>query len=148
MFLFSVFSYANEKAKEKNDNDAKINFNLANAYYRKGEYDKALDVYKIVLNNTKDMSLKSAALYNMGNSAYRKQDKDLALDYYKECLKINSSDMAAKHNIEFLQQEQQNKNNKDNKQQNNQNKDSKEAANKKIAQQLAALKRKQAAKKK
>ena len=70
MFLFPVFSYANEnmvkgnkqyqknnfdkaieyyeKAKESNSEDAMINYNLANAYYRKGEYDKAMENYKTV----------------------------------------------------------------------------------------------------
>ena len=87
LFLFPVFSYANEdmvkgnkqykknnfdkaiecyeKAKEKNNNDAMINYNLANAYYRKGEYDKAMDTYKEVLNNTKDIISKDNSYINI-----------------------------------------------------------------------------------
>lgn len=105
------------KAQKEKPKDAMINYNLACSYYKNGQYDKALEYYDIALNNTEDTNFKSSVLYNMGNSAYKKGDKDLSLNYYKSSLKINSSDMNTKHNIEFVQNE--NKNKKDN--QNNQN---------------------------
>lgn len=110
------------KAYKEKPEDVMINYNLASAYYKTEQYDKALHHYQKALNNTQDLNLKSAILYNMGNSSYKNSDKQTALDYYKAALKLNSSDMQAKHNMEFIQNE--NKDNKDNKNDKNQNKDS------------------------
>ncbi|GAB1402048.1 hypothetical protein MASR1M68_09590 [Elusimicrobiota bacterium] len=107
-----------QKAQAKKPQDSVINYNLASAYYKSGDFDKALEIYDIALNNTQDPNFKSAILYNMGNCAYRKGDNDLALQYYKASLKLNSKDIQAKHNIEFLQSEKnqnKDKNNKDDK---------------------------------
>lgn len=124
-----------QKAQTKKPKDPMINYNLAAAYYKSGDFDKALEIYDIALNNTQDSNFKSAILYNMGNCAYRKGDNDLALQYYKSSLKLNSQDIQAKHNIEFLQNSKnQNKDNNDknknendkNKQQQQQKKDNRE----------------------
>lgn len=115
------------KEQTQNQKDVKINYNLACAYYRDGQFDKAIEHYKIALDNTEDNNFKSAILYNIGNCQYRKQDKDEALEYYKGALKLNSSDIQAKHNIEFLQQEQQQ--NKDNNNDQQKNKDNKQDKN-------------------
>lgn len=113
------------KIQKQNQKDPKVNYNLACAYYRDGQFDKAIEHYKIASDNAQDNVFKSANLYNMGNCYYRKQETDNALKCYKECLKLNSEDIQAKHNIEFLQQEQQqNKDNKNNK--NDKNKDNKD----------------------
>ena len=113
------------KIQNQNQKDPKVNYNLACAYYRDGQFDKAIEHYKIASDNAQDNVFKSANLYNMGNCYYRKQETDNALKCYKECLKLNSEDIQAKHNIEFLQQEQQqNKDNKNNK--NDKNKDNKD----------------------
>jgi len=103
------------KEQSKKPKDPVVNYNLASAYYKAGDFDKALETYETALNNTEDINFKSAVLYNMGNCAYRKGDKDLALQYYKSSLKLNSKDMQAKHNIEFLQSNKDNKNNKNDK---------------------------------
>ena len=99
------------KIQSQNQKDSKLNYNLACACYRDSQFDKALEYFQIALNNTQDMNFKSAIMYNMGNCYYRKQDTDKALEYYKGSLKLNSSDIDAKHNVEFLQQEQQQNNN-------------------------------------
>lgn len=110
------------KEQSKKPKDPVVNYNLASAYYKSGDFDKALETYETALNNTEDINFKSAVLYNMGNCAYRKGDSDLALQYYKSSLKLNSKDMQAKHNIEFLQSDK-NKDKKKNK--NDKNKDDK-----------------------
>ena len=109
------------KAQKNNPKDPFINYDLACAYYKSGQYDKALEYYDAALNNTKDANLKSSILYNMGNAAYKAGNKEESLNYYKSSLKLNSSDIQAKHNIEFIQNEnkQNDKNNdKDNKNKN------------------------------
>jgi len=114
------------KEQSKKPKDPVVNYNLASAYYKSGDFDKALETYETALNNTEDINFKSAVLYNMGNCAYRKGDSDLAMQYYKSSLKLNSKDMQAKHNIEFLQNDKnKNKDNKNDKNQKN-NKDGKQ----------------------
>lgn len=115
-----------QKAQTKKPKDSMINYNLASAYYKSGDFDKALEIYDIALNNTQDSNFKSAILYNMGNCAYRKSDNDLALQYYKSSLKLNSQDIQAKHNIEFLQSDKNKNKNKDNNKDNKKNKDDKD----------------------
>lgn len=119
------------KAQKEKPKDAMINYNLACSYYKSGQYDKALEYYDIALNNTEDSNFKSSILYNMGNSAYKKDDKDSSLNYYKASLKINSSDMQTKHNIEFIQNENKKDNKQNKEQQNQQDKNKKQDQNKK-----------------
>lgn len=163
MLIFFSVSYANEdmsrgsklyekqdfkgaienfqKVQAKKPQDSVINYNLASAYYKSGDFDKALEIYDIALNNTQEPNFKSAILYNMGNCAYRKGDNDLALQYYKASLKLNSQDIQAKHNIEFLQsdknqnKDKNDKNDKDNKDKQQQQKDKKENKDKDEKQQ-------------
>jgi len=108
------------KALAKKPDDPVVNYNLASSYYKSGDFADALSSYENVLNKTNDINLKSAVLYNMGNCAYRQGDKKLALNYYKASLKLNSSDIQTKHNIEFLQSDK-NKNDKKNDDKNNKN---------------------------
>ena len=115
-----------QKAQVKKPKDPMINYNLASAYYKSGDFDKALEIYETALNNTQDINFKSAILYNMGNCAYRKSDNDLALQYYKSSLKLNSKDIQAKHNIEFLQSDKNKNKDKDNNKDNKKNKDDKD----------------------
>jgi len=135
-FERSIESFS--KAQKEKPKDAMINYNLACAYYKTGQYDKALEYYDNALNDTEDINFKSSILYNMGNSAYKKGDKDLSLNYYKSSLKLNSADMQTKHNIEFIQNDNKqdkndNKKNKDNKQ--NKDKQNQQGQNKKQNQQ-------------
>ena len=95
----------------------------ANKLYMKGKYKEAIDLYsKIQSQNQKDSKIN----YNLACACYRDGQFDKALEYYKGSLKLNSSDIDAKHNVEFLQQEQQqnknnSKDNKDNKDKDNKN---------------------------
>ncbi len=128
-FKGAVESFLKEQSKKPKD--PVVNYNLASAYYKAGDFDKALETYETALNNTQDINFKSAVLYNMGNCAYRKGDNDLALQYYKSSLKLNSKDIQAKHNIEFLQSDKNkdnknNKNDKKDKQQQNKQNDKKD----------------------
>jgi len=113
------------KEQSKKPKDPVVNYNLASAYYKSGDFDKALETYETALNNTEDINFKSAVLYNMGNCAYRKGDSDLALQYYKSSLKLNSKDMQAKHNIEFLQSDKNKDKKKNKNDKNDKNKDDK-----------------------
>lgn len=147
LFFIAAASYANEdmakgtsqyqkqnfkesvanflKAQKNNPKDPLVNYDLGCAYYKDGQYDKALEYYNTALNGTENNNFKSSILYNMGNAAYKKGDKELSLNYYKASLKLNSSDIQTKHNIEFIQRENK-KNDKENNKNQKKDKDSRQ----------------------
>jgi tetratricopeptide (TPR) repeat protein len=97
----------------------KLSLNRGNAYFKKGEYQKALDSYKMSLqSNDRDVQKKS--FFNMGNT-YMKMDKNKeAVESFVNALKIDPGYEKAKRNIEYLlskkqkqKQKDKNKNNKD-----------------------------------
>jgi Ca-activated chloride channel family protein len=93
---------------DKKPTDPKINYNLANAYYKNNDFASALKHYQTAFENTTDKNFQSVLLYNMGNTAYRADNKEAAKNYYKEALNLNPADINAKHNLEFLDSPQQN----------------------------------------
>ena len=50
-------------------------FNQANSYYRLDDLDKAMDLYRQVAAETKDMKLVARAKYNLGNSYFQQGSK-------------------------------------------------------------------------
>ncbi len=71
-----------------------------NQLYRDGEYAKAVDVYKQLI----DEGYEGVSLfYNLGNAYYRIGDIGHAILYYEKALKISPSDEDAKHNLLFAQ---------------------------------------------
>ena len=75
-------------------NQADIDF-----YYKNGQYQQALDVYKTVLDkryNDPDL------LYNIGNVYYKLDKYGYAMGYYLHALKLNPYDADLKANIKLL----------------------------------------------
>lgn len=105
--------------EEKNPNNPKINYNLASAYYKNNDYEKALKHFQKALDNTDDEVFKSVLAYNMGNAAFRTGNKEMAENYFKSSLNFNPSNFNAKHNLEFLLNESSNGQSKENKQDDN-----------------------------
>lgn len=91
LLLISTFSSA-----------AKTNVNemmkQASEYYRKGEYDKAINLYQQLVNSGYEGS---SLYYNLGNSYYRVGKLGFAILYYERALKISPSYDDAKHNLAF-----------------------------------------------
>jgi Ca-activated chloride channel family protein len=88
-------------------------FNKANSYYRLDDLAGAIDLYKEVAAESKDMSLVEKAKYNLGNCHFQKgtkqKDSDLqkALDefqtsisYWRQVLDMNPENEKAARNIE------------------------------------------------
>lgn len=71
--------------------------NIAVAYYRKGEFNLAIDFYKKSLGilstlQTEEKNSDIAVLYtNIGNILYKKSEFTAALEYYKNASQINHS---------------------------------------------------------
>ena len=103
-------------------------YNAANAYYRQGDYVKALEQISQALNFIDDELLAESSLYNLGNNLYNSQELETAVEAYTEALLINPEDQDAKYNLELAlqqQQQQEEQNQEENQdQQNDQSKDS------------------------
>ncbi|MFA5038979.1 MAG: tetratricopeptide repeat protein [Candidatus Omnitrophota bacterium] len=100
-----------EEALREYPSDALLNFNAAAAYYRRGEFSKARELYQKLLSCGRPR-LEQASAYNMGN-AYLKEAEtagagqaDLlqnALSYYRQALSLTPDDKDAKYNFELTQ---------------------------------------------
>ena len=75
-------------------------YNSANALYRTGEYEQALQSYDESLIHAQE-GLRSRGFFNRGNTAFQQQDYPGAVVAYKEVLRMNPDDRDAKHNLEL-----------------------------------------------
>lgn len=114
------------KAVDKDSLSVAANYNLANTYFRKGEYDNA----KAALERAREVAMASpdGALYfyNLGSVAIAQHDWKTAVEALQLSLLMNPDDLNAKENYIYakkkLEDQQQNQNqNQDNQDQNNQN---------------------------
>jgi len=80
---------------EVGSSDKRKFYNQANAYYKAGEYDKAIESYA----KAKGMNEEFNRLYNIGNSYFKKNDMPLAIKHYEDALKINPNDKDAQKNL-------------------------------------------------
>ena len=64
-------------------------FNAANAYYKAGEYEKALNLYTNVKSS--DAEFKAALFYNIANTYLRLKEFAKAKDFYKKSLTLSYS---------------------------------------------------------
>jgi len=139
-------------------------FNKANSYYRLDDLDKAVELYKEVGAESKDMGLVAKAKYNLGNCYFKQgvkqKDSDLekavedlktSISCWRQVLDIQPKNEKAAKNIEVArltikdiidqlnkQKEKQQQDNKQNKQQQNkqqQKQEQSKSADKKSNQQ-------------
>jgi len=88
-------------------------FNKANSYYRLDDLSKAIDLYREVSAESKDMKLVAMAKYNLGNTHFqqgiKQKDSDLqkaidelksSIDYWRQVLDIEPEKEKAAKNIE------------------------------------------------
>ena len=122
------------KAVDKDSLSVAANYNLANTYFRKGEYDNA----KAALERAREvaMALPDGAqyFYNLGSVAIAQQDWKTAVESLQLSLLMNPDDLNAKENYIYakkkLEDQQQNQNqNQDNQDQNQDNQDNQDNQN-------------------
>ncbi|MEO5356930.1 MAG: tetratricopeptide repeat protein [Nitrospirae bacterium YQR-1] len=100
-------------ALKKSPDSGLLNYNAGTAYYKKGDYQQALNHFTKSLATT-NPSLEMRSSYNIGNTHYmigesmEKTDPaealslyEGALQYYKRALELNDSDKDARHNYEL-----------------------------------------------
>jgi Ca-activated chloride channel family protein len=88
-------------------------FNKADSYYRLDDLDQAVDLYKNVAAQSKDMTLVAKAKYNLGNCLFqqgtKQRDSDLqkavddmksSITYWRQVLDIDPKNEKAARNIE------------------------------------------------
>lgn len=78
-------------------------FDLGTTYLVEGETAAALEKYNEIFDKDNESSdeIRFAVLYNLGVVAYESGDFDKARVYFKEALKIDSTDLYAKINLEL-----------------------------------------------
>jgi len=134
----AITSY--EKALKINSASKVGNYNLSNAYYKQGQWDKAImQTNKYLKLETEDPKKMAAAWHNLGNSLLQKKDLEQAIDAYKNSLYLNPEDEETRYNLAVakkLKQDkdkdknsgagQQNQQKQDNKENKDKNKDTKQ----------------------
>lgn len=88
-------------------------FNKANSYYRLDDLGGAIDLYRQVAAETKDMALVSKAKYNLGNCFFQRgakqrdsdlqkalEDMETSINYWRGVLDIDPKNEKAARNIE------------------------------------------------
>ncbi len=76
-------------------------FDKANKYYEDKDYDSAVRMYESIL----DKDVESAALYyNLGNAYFKKGDLGHAILNYMKAKRLDPSDEAIRHNLDFARQ--------------------------------------------
>lgn len=76
-------------------------FTQANDFYNKGDYAKAIDLYKRVLDNGQH----SAELYfNLANAYYKIQEVGPSIYYYEKAVKLSPEDTDILNNYAFAKQ--------------------------------------------
>jgi len=78
-----------------------IFYNIANAYYKLGDFDSAFENYSQALAGEKN-SLKQKVLYNRGNANYRRGRLEDAISDYEAALKIDAGDQEAAQNLDYV----------------------------------------------
>ena len=95
-----------EKEQVNKPNDARLNYNIGNGYYKQGKFkDAQLNYERAVSNCTEsDGSLKEKSYFNWGNSFYKSALDVLPDDWEKKDVKIDDKKLdfaiqEAKHSV-------------------------------------------------
>jgi len=116
-------SSLNEFRSVEKKNDPRLDFNQGTAYYKLGEYDKAIEKFSNSLK-TQDKELRKKALHNLGNSYYKQGNKRKAAESYIESLKVDPDYLPPRKNLEILNKKEKDED-KEDKNQDQKNQDQK-----------------------
>ena len=97
---FETALQAYERAQDEAPELAEPHYNSGNALYRSQAYQEAEDSYGQALLHA-DEELTRSGVFNLGNTFFNAQQYGRAIDIYKEALRLDPSDLDAKHNLEL-----------------------------------------------
>lgn len=115
-----------ESALLANPLSYKTNYNMANAYFKKGDFQKASELFGSIVDLAPTAYDRSLVYHNLGNSHFMNQKLDDAIDAYKETLKLNPRDEDARYNLAYallLKQQQPQQDQNQDQQDQNENQD-------------------------
>ena len=84
-------------------NNPLVHYNLGTAYYKQGQFRLAVNAFQTTLLKT-NVHDKAAVYYNLGNAQFKMHDLSAAVESYKSSLRLNPSDVDAKHNLSLALQ--------------------------------------------
>ena len=91
---------AYQSAAKNRPDDAIARYNLGTALYQKKQFEKAADEFRRSLDAV-DPIHQAQGYYNLGNAQVQLNDIEGAIRSYKSALRLNPSDLDAKHNLEL-----------------------------------------------
>lgn len=127
--LFNKAEIEYRKALDKKPDNARWDFNLADALYKQMKFEEAAEKFKDISERTTDKTEKGRALHNLGNSLLMNNKLDESIEAYKQALRNNPGDLETKYNLLYAmnmkkkQQEQQQKQDKNKDKNKDQDKD-------------------------
>jgi Ca-activated chloride channel family protein len=98
-----------QKAAEENADDAVVNYNLGDAYFRNEKFDEAEKSYDKPLAEGNDPTLRQRAFYNKGVALSKQSRLEESIAAYKSALLLNPEDNDARINLQKALQEQKKK---------------------------------------
>ncbi len=101
-----------ERLATQHPEDARLHFNAGTSAYRSEAYPKAIDQLTQTLR-TPDLKLQHDAFYNLGNAQFSQGDTlqdaaarqalwEQSLQSFEAALKLQSTDVNARHNLEYV----------------------------------------------
>ena len=91
------------KALQKNSKSFEANYNLGNALFRQGKYDKALEQYQNAVPLAASDKQKTAYdFHNLGNTFMSGGKLQEAISAYKMALKSNPKDNETRYNLAYI----------------------------------------------
>ena len=91
---------AYQSAATDRPEDAISHYNLGAALYQKKQFEKAADEFRRSLDAV-DPIYRAQGYYNLGNAQVQLNDIEGAIRSYKSALRLSSTDLDAKHNLEL-----------------------------------------------
>jgi Ca-activated chloride channel homolog len=84
--------------------DPRVQQDIGSTYYKLGRHDEAEKAFTRAMPNA-DKKRQAELLYDLGNNAFRQGRLDEAVQRYLKSLELDSKDLDAKYNLEFVRQE-------------------------------------------
>jgi len=93
------------RAQLDRPDDRRLEFNIADSYFRLGDYARAEQSFGRVLSLGGDDRLAGRSYYNLGNTLYFQGRLAEAIDAYEKALELDPDDEDARHNLEYVRRE-------------------------------------------
>ena len=88
------------KATEVDGNDAVVNYNLGNTYFRNKKFEEASKTFDNTIANGPDNSMKQKGFYNKGVSLSKQSKLEESIEAYKMAVKMDPADSDARINLQ------------------------------------------------